>query len=311
MITKVYRILSIIVTSAAFFTFVFIFVGSSDISASEKSQKSGEKSAKKLICVTFNGLPAVDSFDKKNPELIMKSILDTLNAHKVRSAGFVVGRSIDQVYDIFGEWLNTGHRLGNMTFTHSDFHEMGIEQFIKDIKAGSEALEVMLSGFGQKPRFFRYPFLHYGKDVNSRRQVSLYLEAHNIKVVHSTVVVEDYLYNLSLQKLGSSSDSADVDQLLNEYVNHVLNQIEIAETISKRLLGRKCCQILQLRANRLNALFLGEMLTAIGDAGYTFVTIDRALKDRVYTTPQAYYGSRGIGYLDMIDKSDPNRLPAR
>jgi len=293
------------------FLFILVFVVPGDVSATDKKHKSSKQTVKKEICISFNELPVAESFAEEDPELVMRPILDTLNAHKVRAVGFVVGHSIGKAYDLFGEWLNSGHRLGSITYSHSDFHEMGIEQFIKDIKAGAEALETMLSGFGHKPRFFRYPFLHYGKDVNSRRQVSLFLEDRNIVVVHTTVVVEDYLHNLGLQKLGSVPDSAALDQLLNEYVNHVLDQIEEAEALSKKLLGRNCCHILQLSANRLNALFLGEMLTAISKAGYSFVTVDHALKDPVYTTPQAYFGTRGVGYLDMIDQSDPDLLPAR
>ncbi|MBU8933332.1 MAG: polysaccharide deacetylase family protein [candidate division Zixibacteria bacterium] len=282
-----------------------------DIGADEKGKKSGKKALPKEICITFDELPVAESFAEEEPERIMRPILDTLNAHKVRAAGFVVGHSMGRAYDLFGEWLNSGHRMGSMTFSHSDLHEMSIEQFIRDTEAGFEALETMLSGFGQKPRFFRYPFLHYGKEVTSREDVSRYLEDRGVMVVHATVVVEDYLYNLSLQKLGSRPDSSSLNQLLNEYVNHVLDQIETAEALSKKLNGRSCRHILQLRANRLNALFLGEMLTAIEQAGYEFITLDRALKDKVYIQPQAYFGPRGIGYLDMIDQSDPDRLPAQ
>ena len=65
-----------------------------------------------------------------------------------------------------------------------------------------------------------------------------------------------------------------------------------------------------LRANRLNAVFLDEILTQLENMGYTFVTLDYALKDPVYTEPEAYFGPKGVGCLDMIYLSNTDFLPA-
>ena len=68
--------------------------------------------------------------------------------------------------------------------------------------------------------------------------------------------------------------------------------------------------ILLLRANRLNAVYLDDLLGAIEDAGYGFISLDRALKDKVYSRKEAYYSLKGVGYLDMIQQSNPDLLPA-
>jgi len=279
--------------------------------AADKGQKKNKPAPQKQICISIDVLPSAESFETIRPDEIMQPMMKALKKHDVKAIGFVVGKNARKAYDLLGEWLNDGHRLGNLTYAHSDFHEIGIEQFIKDIIAGNETLEMMLSSFGQKKRYFRFPFLHYGTTVNGRRQVEIYLEEHNIVVVPASVVVEDYLYNLSLQKLGEKPDSVAVDALGYEYIDHVLRQIEAAERLSKKLFKRNCRQILQLRANRLNALVMDELLSAIEEQGYGFVSIDKALKDKAYSTPEAYYGSRGVGYFDMIDLSDPDKLPAQ
>ncbi len=263
------------------------------------------------ICITFDELPASESFSTHNQAETLNMIMDSLKAHNVKAAGFVIGKNIEGDYDLLGKWLNDGHRLGNMTLSLSDLHEIGIEQFLIDIRKGDESLETMLAGFGQKPRYFRFPYLHYGKDQTAKEYVGSFLEDHGVTVVHTTVVVEDYLYNLSLQKLGSKPDSIAIVQLLNEYINHVIDQVERSNSLSKKLLGRSCRHILQLKANRLNALFLGELLTAFENEGYTFISLDNALKDKLYDMPDAYFGSRGVGYLDMINQSDPDFLPAK
>ena len=195
---------------------------------------------------------------------------------------------------------------------------MGIDQFSKDIAAGSEALETMLSGFGQGKRYFRYPYLHYGSTVETKRQVKLYLDEHGIAVAHATVVVEDYLYNLSLsrwtrwsrEERGQKGDSTEYRALRYEYITHVLEEIERCEQLAEEILKRPARHILLLRANRLNALFLDALLTAIEDMGYKFISLDRALEDELYSAPEAYFGQRGVGYLDMLKQSDSDLLPA-
>ena len=269
-----------------------------------------EKKAPREICVTFDELPAAESFDTVDRSAVINRILDALKKHDVKAVGFVVGKNISGSFDLLGRWLNGGHLLGNLTYSHQDLNEMGIEQFIKDIAAGSEALETMISGFGQEKRYFRYPFLHYGSTVEARRQIKLYLDEHDLVVAHATVVVEDYLYNLSLQKMRARRDSTEYGALRYEYIAHVLEEIERCENGAKEMLKRPARHILQLRANRLNALFLDALLTAIEDMGYKFISLDYALNDKLYSAPEAYFGLRGVGYLDMLKQSDPDLLPA-
>jgi len=265
---------------------------------------------KKQICITFDELPVAHAFDEPTPGEVLRPIMDALKKHEVKAAGFVVGQNIGTSFDLLGEWLNNGNRIGNETYSFTDLHEVSIEAFIRDLMSGDKELETMLSGFGQKPRFFRYPYLHYGTTIEAQRAVDIYLEDHNVQVVHATVVVDDYLYNLSLQKIGGPPDSAQYDELLNEYVNHVLDQIEATEKLSIKLLGRRCRQILQLRANRLNALFIDEMLTAIKNLGYEFISLDAALRDEVFEQSHGYFGPRGIGFIQMLEQSNPDLIPA-
>ena len=265
----------------------------------------------KEICITFDELPAAQSFDEVDRTAVTYLILETLKKHEVKAAGFVVGNQIEDSFDILGQWLNQGHRIGNMTYSNQDLHQLGIEQFIADIKAGDDALKTMLDGFGQKQRYFRYPYMHYGNTTEAKTQVSLYLDEHNYRVAHATVLTEDYLYNLTLEKMGLVPDSAEYDNLLNEYINHVLDEIERMERVSKQVLKRRCRHILRLKANRLNAVFLDEMLSAIKDMGYKFVSLDKALSDELYSAPEAYFGARGVSYIEMIQQSDPDHLPAQ
>jgi peptidoglycan-N-acetylglucosamine deacetylase len=287
-----------------------VYAGLSGVRAEQPGSANDQAAIKRQMCVTFDGLPLDRSFTDVDRRLITSEVLEAMDVHSAKGAGFVVGENIEDSYDLLGEWLNRGHVLGNLTYSHQDLHQIGSENFIREINLGAEALEVMLAGFGQKKRYFRYPYLHYGHSVADKREVRMFLAERNDVVTHASIVVEDYLYNLSLEKLGSKADSADYLELMGEYLNHVLDEVEKAESQSMQLLGRNCRHILQLRLNRLNAAFLNDMLIALKTMGYEFIPLDEALKDELYSRPEAYFESRGVSYLEMIFFSDPDLLPA-
>lgn len=275
-----------------------------------EANQSKSKNSNKEICITFDELPASTGFKEVDKSAINYLILQALKKYEVEATGFVVGDRIGDSFDILGQWLNDGHKLGNMTFTNQDLHQLNAEQFIEDIISGSNALKTMLKGFGQKRRYFRYPFLHYGMNVDVKEEVKFYLDDNQYYIGHATVVIDDYLYNLSLEKMGLTPDSAEFENLLNEYINYVLDEIENSEQLSKMVLKRPCKQIIRLTANRLNAVYLDEMLGAIKDMGYTFISLDQALEDNLYRKEEAYFGSRGVSYIRMLMESNADYLPA-
>ncbi len=272
--------------------------------------EAAKKKATKEICITFDELPVATSFSEVDHQQVTVDLLAALKKHEVKAAGFVVGKNINGQHDLLGAWLNDGHVLGSLTNSHQDLHLLAVESFLQDLAAGQAAMEPMLSGFGQEWRFFRYPFLHYGNTVEAKREVRRYLAANDIVIAHATVVVEDYFYNLTMEKLGEEIDSADYFNLRDDYLEHVLDAVEQAEADATQVLKRRCRHILQLRANLLNAVFLDDLLTMLEEQGYRFISLDRALDDELYFAPEAYFGARGVGYIQMIRESDSDLLPA-
>ena len=286
------------------FTILALLAGVSSAQTQEKKKLTKE------LCVTFNELPASLGFAEVDAQAINYLLLQALKSHEVKAAGFVVGSYIGEDFDILGEWLNDGHTLGSMTNTNQDYHQVDVESFLTDIAAGDEAVDPMLTGFGQKKKYFRFPFLHYGTRIEEKDAALNFLDENNMMVAHATIVVDDYLFNLSLEKMGKEPDSMKLEQLRDEYMEHVADAIDDAEYKSKDLLKKNCRQILMLRANRLNAIFIEDILRLIEHYEYKFVTLERALKDPLYTKSEAYFDARGVGFLDMILQSDPDLLPA-
>jgi len=212
----------------------------------------------------------------------------------------VVGSKIEGNLDVLGQWLQAGHQLGSMTYDNEDFHNVTVDQFKKLVVEGADELEPMLDGFGQQKRYFRFPFLHYGTTKKDKQSMRDFLGSHRQIISHATVVPEDFTYNNALAGLGKVPDSTRLLILRDEYFNHVLDQVDRQEQIAQTLIGRTVRQILLLKANRLNAIFLDELLTALEEQGYKFITLDAALRDEVYARVDNYTGPRGVGYLEML-----------
>jgi len=286
------------------------------IGQTEDKGEGKSKGAKKpeirtgKICITFDNLPAERSYEKLERLWITDQLLDALKKHEAPAAGFAVGENIEGGWELLVKWLEGGHTLGFMNFTGQDLNNVPADIFIEDIGKGKEAIEDLVWSYKQKERYFRFAFLHYGSRPEIKRAVQDYLDESLITVAHASVVTEDFVYNLSLEKIMGSRDSLKFVALRDEYIDHILERLGNAETLAKEIMGRPIRHILQLRANRLNAMFLDDLLTVLEEKGYQFISLKEALKDKVYRKEEAYFGNKGASYLERLKYSNPDLLPA-
>jgi hypothetical protein len=137
------------------------------------------------------------------------------------------------------------------------------------------------------------------------------LKVAGYQIAHVSIDTEDYVYNLRFEKIHATYDSLEIVRMGNEYSEHILEAVAEAEKLAGELLGRPIKQILLLHANRLNAEFLGDILAELAGLGYSFISLDEALSDPVYSMQEGYVGAMGLSYLKRLLKSDPDLLPAR
>ncbi|MFZ1682672.1 MAG: polysaccharide deacetylase family protein [Candidatus Zixiibacteriota bacterium] len=260
-------------------------------------------SGDRQIAITFNELPAAPSFEDVHADALNYLILDGLKKYNVKATGFVVGANITEYADVLGQWLNAGHFLGSMTYDNQDINEVTPSQFKEEVVKGVNEIEGMLDGFGQKKRYFRFPFHKYGTTAKAKSDIKDFIRSHGEVICPATIIPEDFIYNSTLAKLGKMPDSSRLIPLRDEYLNHVFDIIEQQEQIAEKLVGHSVKQIILLQVNRLNAIFLDDLLGALKDHGYKFITLDSALTDEVYSRSESYTGTRGLGWLEMLAKS--------
>ena len=86
-------------------------------------------------------------------------------------------------------------------------------------------------------------------------------------------------------------------QVAAAYVPYMEAKFAFFERNSMDLFGREMRQILLVHANALNADYFDLLAQMIERRGYRFITIERALEDPAYKTPDTYTGTGGITWI--------------
>jgi hypothetical protein len=67
--------------------------------------------------------------------------------------------------------------------------------------------------------------------------------------------------------------------------------------------GHEFPQILLIHASQLNADLMPDLLAMFRRRGYEFVSLDRALADDAYDSPDAYVGRNGFSWIHRWSRS--------
>jgi len=259
------------------------------------------------VAVTFDDLPviSVTRGDVASHRAITRRLLAGVTARSVPTVGFVNELNLiaDGVADparveLLREWITAGFELGNHTFGHLDLHATPVERFEDDVVRGEPVIRGLLGSRGMPLRYFRHPYLRTGTSLATRRRVEAFLAGRGYTIAPVTVYTEDYLFAAAYDRAELRGDRKTAQRVADAYVPYVESQFEYCEGLSRSLLGYEVRQVLLLHANTINAERFGDMAAMLERRGYAFVTLERALADEAYATPDQYAGPEGISWLE-------------
>ena len=258
------------------------------------------------IAVTFDDLPiaGVLSHDLASSRTITSKLLTAITAHRIPAVGFVnEGKlrgdgGVDATrVDLLRMWLDAGLELGNHTYSHLDLNRTPLPAFEEDLLRGEAVTRPLLRARGMTLRFFRHPFLHTGRDLDTKRQFEAFLATHGYRVAPVTIDNDEYIFAAAYDRASARGDRDLMRRVAEAYVPYMEAKLEFFERNSRDLVGYEMRQILLLHANPMNAEHFGALARMIERRGYRFITLDRALEDAAYESPDAYVGSGGITWL--------------
>ena len=256
---------------------------------STHTQRSGASSAREPIrlAVTVDDLPGAGMELTGWPKArILHELIKVLGEYAVpQPVGFFTGGNIDADPDTpsaLRDWVAAGFRLENHTYSHVSANTLGAAAFVADIERNEQILSTFVPGAEVAPRYFRYPFLERGSDVD-RPIIRAYLREHGYRVADVSVDFEDWAYTDAFVRCAQRGNDEAVRALRNDYIENAMAELYWSAETARQVLGRSLPQVLLVHANPFTAQELGAVLSAYRGAGVEFISLEEALLDPVYT----------------------------
>lgn len=180
-----------------------------------------------------------------------------------------------------GEWrirayVAAGHVIANHSFGHTSLNEMTAEQYLADVDQAEGWLEGMP---GLRP-WFRYPYLHEGRDAR-RDAVRTGLAQRGLLNAYVTVDNWDWHIDDLANRAQREGRALDMDALRSFYVETLVSAANHSDAVARDVLGRSPVQVILLHETDLNALFIADLAAGLRAAGWTIVGIDQAYADPI------------------------------
>ena len=262
----------------------------------------------KSVAITIDDLPysglGAKTSDVKQAREDISKILATLKAHHVPVVGFVneiylnVDGQRDMRVSLLQQWLNGGVELGNHTYSHVNINLVPESQAEDEVVKGEVITQVLMKEHGEQERYFRHPFLRTGATLDQKHQFESFLKERGYTVAPVTVENLDWAYDGARHEALKEGDQQAAQKVLDGYLSQTEYSIGYYEKLTNALFGHNIPYIMLMHSNQLNALLLDKVLAIFEARGYKFVTVEEALKDPAYQTPDNYVGKEGMIWQD-------------
>ena len=263
--------------------------------------------AAKQVALTMDDLPLNTASRVDNAELrrITARLLDQIVRTNVPLTGFVNeqklevnGRTDPERIAVLQQWLDAGVELGNHTYAHKSQNQVPVPEAKEDILKGEEHLRPLLAKNGKHLRYFRHPFLMTGRDSAKRATMTRFLDSLGYTIAPVTIDDADWIFATAYEKAYAAKDSGKMRDVGTRYIGYMEEKVRFYEAMSDSLFGRVIRQTLLFHASRLNGDYYGALCAMFVRNGYTFITLEEALKDEAYRSKDEYFGGAGISWLD-------------
>jgi peptidoglycan/xylan/chitin deacetylase (PgdA/CDA1 family) len=275
-----------------------------------RGKGAGRAEPRRMLVITVDDLPGAEPgtdhamSDLKQLQRMNHAIPAILKAHHVPAIGFVnewklqIPGERDARTALLVDWLDAGLTLGNHTYAHSDFQITPLQQFEDDTIHGEVVTRTVMSAHGRTEKYFRHPFLNTGPTPETKAAFEAFLKERGYEVAPVTFDCLDWMFNDILGYAIETKDKKLAEKTKREYLEYMDTVFNYFEDLTRNLFGRDIPQILLTHDSELNAEIFDALLTRIEQRGYKFVSLEQALADPAYSTPDRYISAEGISWLN-------------
>ncbi|MNX97836.1 hypothetical protein D3C86_1302180 [compost metagenome] len=136
-----------------------------------------------------------------------------------------------------------------------------------------------------------------GKDSLQRKEIENYLDKKGYQITPFTVESTDWAFDIAYEYYLAKGDKANAKIIGEKYVNKTIEIFDFFEAQSELQFHRQISQIYLCHDNSLNADYLPKIIRLLKAKKYTFISLDEALKDKVYQQKNNYHKKWGISWF--------------
>jgi peptidoglycan/xylan/chitin deacetylase (PgdA/CDA1 family) len=254
------------------------------------------------VAITIDDLPAATAGGPKDYakiRVMTEKLLKPFKDQKIPVIGFVNEGKLPapELRKILDLWLDAGADLGNHTYSHADFSTTPLADFEQEVIRGEPVTKAALAARAKKLEYFRFPFLHTGPGLETKRAFEKFLTGRGYRNAPVTLDNADYMFAFLYPNWDPNVHP------MYTYVQYMYTIVEFFENRAVEVTGHEIPQVMLLHASELNADKMPEILEMFRAKGYRFITLEEALKDPAYSLPDEYAGPGGFSWIHRWSKT--------
>lgn len=267
------------------------------------------------IALTFDDLPGIvlkpdqDYVDATNARL-----LAALKAHHFPAIGFVNEGKLNEIIRtrqiaVLQQWIDAGFPLGNHTYSHVSPNDVGAAGYIADIARGEVVIRPMMARAHRELEWFRHPYLETGSPEAVKAEIDAWLAKHSYRIAPVTLDCDDWEFAEPYDSAVMRGNAAEARRIRESYIAYTTETLRWYRKAAHALFGRDIAYVMLLHDTRLNADSFEALADLFKAERLKPVTLERAMRDPAYKTPDTYAGKDGDEWLERWSQSLNKELP--
>jgi peptidoglycan/xylan/chitin deacetylase (PgdA/CDA1 family) len=270
--------------------------------------------AQKQVAITIDDIPNTTIYPENGFRSRLLSKLDSLSVPVTVfiNEGLIYNTEfVPENTDLLEQWIKRDYVTpGNHTFSHLRYSDAGFDVFTADISKGDSLSRKLAEKYHKPLKYFRFPYNDLGKDSLQQMKIQTFLSENSYISTPFTIESSDWVFNFLYEYYLKQGDTTEAQKTAALYIAKTLEYFDFFDSITQMQYGRSVNQIYLCHDNSLNACCIGILIQHLKEKGYSFISLDEAMKDEVYSQPEQYTGKWGFSwvYRWMSDKNERQSL---
>ena len=266
------------------------------------------------VAITIDDVPNTNIFEKDGYRSLLLEKLDSLTlpiAIFINESFIYKSDSIAKNFELLNNWIKKDFiTVGNHSFNHSKYSEIGIDSFAYQITNGEAISRQLSKKYKKNLGFFRLPYNDLGKNTLQHQQLRDYLKEKGYEIAPHTIESSDWMYNTVYEFYLKEGHLIKAKQIGEAYVIKTMEYFAFFESLAKEDYQRRINQIYLCHDNSLNTDFLPKIVAKLKTLNYSFITLEEALTDTIYQQEDLYTWPWGISWMYRWKTTQEERIAA-